>query len=135
MLYLTPEQVEQIHDVEVCGEGGLRGADHGRLKSAVLRCQAAPFGQDQFPTVHDKAAALMIGITRAHAFTGGNKRAAVLATHVFYDINGYELVAEADQAVGLTLMVAQHLAPDDHTHRLVVECLSTWAQPHKYDGD
>ena len=57
--------------------------DFGLLQSAVARTQATAFGQDAYPTVELKAAALMESLARNHALIDGNKRLAWLATMVF----------------------------------------------------
>ena len=131
VLYLTPEQVIQLHDEEACEGTDLPGVDLGKLEPAVLRCQSAVFGAEQFPTIHEKAAALMIGIARAHAFVSANKRTSLLATHVFYLINGYELVVTPEDSVGLVLAIAQNYENDTAA---VADRLSGWAQPLKFDG-
>lgn len=129
--YLTPGEVERLHDTELSGESDLPGVDHGRLGAAVTRCQASAFGEDAFPTIHDKAAALFTALIQNHPFTDGNKRTAVIATHTFYLINGFRLVAEAGEIVGLALSVAQGYADTGQA----VDRLSGWAQPIKYDDD
>ncbi|WP_155769446.1 Fic family protein [Mycobacterium asiaticum] len=50
----------------------------GLLESAVLRPQATTFGDDAYPTTHEKAAALLHSLTRNHPFVDGNKRTAWL---------------------------------------------------------
>ena len=59
MRYLTPEQVLFIHArliAETGGEHGIR--DLGLLQSAVGRPQAVFEGQDMYPNLHNKAAAI-----------------------------------------------------------------------------
>jgi death on curing protein len=57
--------------------------DFGLLESAVLRPQATTFGDDAYPTLHEKAAALLHSLARNHPFVDGNKRTARAATTVF----------------------------------------------------
>lgn len=59
------------------------------LESAVFRPFATAGGQDAYPTVIDKAAALFHGVISNHCFHNGNKRAALLLTMCFLDSNGY----------------------------------------------
>lgn len=60
----------------------------GKLESAVLRPQSEAFGEEFFPTVAEKAAALVQGIAIAHPFLDGNKRAAAGAMFLFLELNG-----------------------------------------------
>jgi len=53
------------------GEVELR--DVGLLESAVGRPQASAFGKDAYPSVHDKAAALLHSIARNHALVDGTR--------------------------------------------------------------
>ena len=50
--------------------------DFGMLDSAVMRPQASAFGDDAYPTIHEKATALLHGLARNHPFVDGNKRTA-----------------------------------------------------------
>ena len=60
MIYLTVEQVLFIHHQVVNRFGGLPGVrDLGSLESAVFRAQTTVFENDAYPTVIDKAAAML----------------------------------------------------------------------------
>ena len=48
--------------------------DIGLLESAATRPGASAFGADAYPTLHDKAAALLHSIVRNHALADGNNR-------------------------------------------------------------
>ena len=60
----------------------------GLLGSAAARPQATAFGQDAYPDVLTKAAALLQSIVNNHALVDGNKRLGWLATAVFLELNG-----------------------------------------------
>lgn len=104
MLYLTAQDVLAMNR-RLTGADLLR--DFGLLDSAVSRPQAAAFGEDAFPTIHEKAAALLHGLARNHPFLDGNKRTALSAASVFYQLNGFSLVAEPGDLVGLMVDVAE----------------------------
>jgi death on curing protein len=72
--------------VRALGVGPVR--DLGLLDSAVERPRSSAFGEDAYPTVILKAAALLHSLANNHALVDGNKRLAWLATVVFLDING-----------------------------------------------
>lgn len=60
------------------------------LDSALRRPFISLFGQSQFPTLFDKAAALMESLAYHHLFIDGNKRTAVQAVTLFLARNGYQ---------------------------------------------
>jgi len=61
--------------------------DIGLLGSAVARPQTTVFGEDAYPDLWTKAAALLHSIVKNHALVDGNKRLGWLATAVFLEIN------------------------------------------------
>ncbi|WP_426573808.1 type II toxin-antitoxin system death-on-curing family toxin [Aquihabitans sp. McL0605] len=61
--------------------------DAGLLGSAVARPQTTIGGEDAYPTVWLKAAALLQSIVGNQALIDGNKRLGWLATAVFLEIN------------------------------------------------
>jgi death-on-curing protein len=80
--------------------------DHGLLESALGRPQASAFGQDAYPGIHEKAAALLHSLGRNHALVDGNKRLALAATIAFYGLNGLRLTFTNDEAYDLVMSVA-----------------------------
>lgn len=65
--------------------------DYGLLESAVARPQATVFGEDAYPTIHEKAAALLQSLAANHPLLDGNKRTAFVATALFYGLNGHHV--------------------------------------------
>lgn len=104
MEHLTVEDLLSIAE-EVLGAPAVR--DIGLLDSAAHRPQASAFGQDAYPTIHEKAAALLDAVVRHHALVDGNKRLGWAAAAVFYDLNGFDLdPPSVDEAVELVVAVA-----------------------------
>ena len=83
--------------------------DIGLLDSAVMRPRSSAFGQDAYPDLATKAAALMHSIARNHALVDGNRRLALLATMTFLYLNGYDSTSGQKEAVELVLGVATGL--------------------------
>lgn len=106
MIYLTTNDVAGFNERFV-GTDMLR--DFGLLESAVLRPQSSAFEGDAYPSIHEKAAALLHGLTRNHPFVDGNKRTAWAATSVFYLLNGYSIPVDPGLIVGLVVDVAEGL--------------------------
>jgi death on curing protein len=77
--------------------------DAGLLASALARPQASAFGDDAYPTMWLKAAALCQSIDNNQSLVDGNKRLAWLTTKVFLAINGQRLSASADDGESFML--------------------------------
>ena len=81
--------------------------DIGLLASAVARPQTSVFGQDAYPDIWTKAAALLQSIVSNHALVDGNKRLGWLATAVFLNLNGAPVQrARNDDVYDLVIRVA-----------------------------
>lgn len=80
--------------------------DAGLLESAAARPRTSLFGEDAYPTLADKAAALLHSICKNHALVDGNKRLAWLAADVFLRVNGVIVDMEDDDAFDLVMAVA-----------------------------
>ena len=81
--------------------------DVGLLGSAVARPQTTIGGEDAYPTIWSKAAALLHSVVNNHALVDGNKRLGWLATAVFLEINGASVAASTnDEVFGLVSDVA-----------------------------
>ncbi len=107
MKYLTAEQVLFVHSRIIDETGGAHGVrDIGLLQSAVSRPQATFGGDDLYPDMISKAAALMESLARNHPFLDGNKRTAITATGVFLAKNGLRLVASQEELERFALNMA-----------------------------
>lgn len=82
--------------------------DVGLLGSAAARPQTSAFGEDAYPDIWTKAAALLQSILKNHALVDGNKRLGWLATATFLEINGIPVThidndAVYDFVIGVTV--------------------------------
>jgi death-on-curing protein len=102
--HLTVEQALRIARLAVGGPIEVR--DIGLLDAAVHRPRATVLGQDAYPGLFEKAAALLHSLARNHSLVDGNKRLAWLATYVFLAKNDVELDPEDDAAYDLVVAVA-----------------------------
>ena len=90
-------------------QAGVR--NHALLESAVHRPGQSLFGEDAYPTLFDKAAALLESLVKNHCFHNGNKRTAYLVTKSFLMLNGYHLRMEREFAVEFMVDIAQGVYP------------------------
>jgi death-on-curing protein len=105
--YLSVEQVFDLHSRVLEQSGGLAGVrDLAGLESAAAQPQMAFGGQELYPTLADKAAALGFSLISNHPFLDGNKRIAHAAMEAFLVLNGYELAAAVDEQEQVILRVA-----------------------------
>lgn len=86
------------------GEAQVR--DAGLLESALARPRSSAFGEDIYPSMHGKAAALLHSLARNHALVDGNKRLALAATIAFFGLNGLRLTLSNDEAYDLVIAVS-----------------------------
>ena len=101
---------------------GFKVRDLGLLNSALSRPRASLFGQDAYPSIYLKAAALMESIILNHPMIDGNKRSSWFGLNAFLLLNG--LVIEADQveAYEFVLVIA--------TKKIDIESSANWIEKH-----
>ena len=81
--------------------------DLGLLGSAAARPAASAFGEDAYPDIWLKAAALLQSLVKNHPLVDGNKRLGWLATAVFLQLNGEEAThASNDEVYDFVMDVA-----------------------------
>lgn len=81
--------------------------DIGLLGAAAARPRTSAFGQDAYPDLWTKGAALLQSIVKNHALVDGNKRLGWLATAVFLELNGAGISNASDGDVyNLVMSVA-----------------------------
>ena len=73
--------------------------DLGLLGSAAARPRASAFGDDAYPDVWTKAAALLHSVVKNHPLVDGNKRLGWLACAVFLDVNGLDPTSASNDGV------------------------------------
>ena len=80
--------------------------DIGILEAAVARPRASIYGEDAYPSLDAKAAALLHSIVTGHALIDGNKRLGWVAVRLFYRMNDRDLQAPIDDAFDLVAAIA-----------------------------
>lgn len=80
--------------------------DAGLLEAAAARPRTTVFGEDAYPTLEEKAAALAHSIARNHALVDGNKRLTLGALIAFLGVNGRRLTLTNDDAYDLIVAIA-----------------------------
>ena len=96
--------------------------DEGLLCSAVSRMHAGAADTELFPTLFEKAAALLQAIATYHPFVDGNKRTALISAGAMLEANGYTVAYTPDDAVHFMLSVVND--------RLSIEQIVEWLREH-----
>lgn len=85
---------------------GFHARDAGLLASALARPATVIGGHDAYPTLEEKAAALLESVVRNHPLIDGNKRTAWTLMVLFFWINGRRLEMGVDDAFDLVVGLA-----------------------------
>ncbi len=108
MIFLSVEEVIQIHDELISEYGGLHGIrDMGLLVSAIEMPKSTMFGEYLHKSIFDKASAYLYHLVCNHAFLDGNKRTGAATTLIFLGQNECYLKYDRKQFEELVCSVAQ----------------------------
>lgn len=107
MRYLTLNEVLVLHGQLMAQSGGAVGVfSLPALESALAQPRMTFSGEDLYPTLVEKAAALGHALIANHPFVDGNKRIGHAAIEVFLMLNGFEIQASVDEQERVILQVA-----------------------------
>ena len=103
--------------------------DLGLLAAAAARPRATAFGEDAYPNVHTKAAALLHSLAGNHALVDGNKRLAWLATNVFLELNKAAVHFSDNETFSMLREVAQGYITTQELAQRIGQRLGPWPPP------
>lgn len=107
MRYLTLNEVLAVHAQVMTQSGGAVGVlSLPALESALAQPRMIFGGEDLYPTLVEKAAALGHSLIANHPFTDGNKRTGHAAMEVFLMVNGFAIQVSVDEQERVILQVA-----------------------------
>lgn len=86
---------------------GFHVRDIGLVEGCLARPKTSLFGDEAYPSLSDKAAALMHSVATSHPLIDGNKRSAWALMVTFLAINEWQVIANTDDAFEFVLHVAQ----------------------------
>jgi death-on-curing protein len=123
MIILTLEQLLELHTIIIAQTGGSDGLrDLGRLESAIAAQTQNVFGEELYPSLHEKSAALIRGIIADHPFVDGNKRTAMLAGLTFQRVNEFKFQAKKGELENFAVKIA--------VDKLDVSEVAAWLKAH-----
>lgn len=123
--YLSPAEIYEIAEAVLGRRPDVR--DRHLLRAAAARPMLNAFGQAAYPTLLDKAAALLHALAAHHLFFDGNKRTATQATVRFLQENGLQPAWTEQEIYEFVLEVAQNHHP--------VESVAAWLAEHTINHD
>lgn len=107
MRYLRLHEVLQLYRRIIEQSGGSVGVrDLNALESALAQPRMTFGGEELYPSVVEKAAALAFSLIRNHPFLDGNKRIGHAAMETFLVLNDFEISASPDEQEKVVLQVA-----------------------------
>lgn len=107
MRYLKLAEVVSLHDALIATTSGASGIrEPGIVESAHAQPLATFGGDDLYPDLVDKAAALAFSLVNGHPFVDGNKRTGHAAMETFLVLNGFELNASVDEQERVMVQLA-----------------------------
>ena len=106
--------------------------DAGLVESAVARPQTFVFGAEAYPTLEEKAAALLHSVICNHPFVDGNKRTAWAAMETMLVANGFLSDLSDDAAFDLVIRIATSCSEIEVKE--IADALNVVAQEPARDG-
>ena len=98
--------VLELHEKSIKDFGGSQGIrDIGLLESALARPFQTFGGEDLYPTLFEKAAAITESIIINHPFIDGNKRTGLLAMLVILEMGSLKITASNDATYNFTIQI------------------------------
>ena len=123
MIWITAEDVIQIHSRVIQGSGGMDGLrDRDGLEAAISTPMQSFDGQVLYPSDLEKIARLGYGLASNHAFVDGNKRIGAMMVQLLLKWNGYHLVLHSGELADMFIAIADGSAKEEH--------LLTWVRNH-----
>lgn len=101
---------------------GFHVRDLGLLDSALVRAQTRLYGQDAYPTLELKAAAIVHSVINNHPMVDGNKRSAWVILNFFLVLNNRQLRSSQDNAYEFIMSIAEK--------RMELDEIAAWLEDH-----
>lgn len=105
---IQKEEILSLHRIAIKQFGGTEGVrDHSLLDSAIHRPFHTFQGEDLYPSVVEKACALIESIVKNHPFLDGNKRTGYLSYRLFLLNHGFSISASEAEKYQMVIEIAE----------------------------
>src|SRR5699024_8863658 len=111
IVYLTTNQIITINTMKIktfSPQEQVGVKEPGLLDSALHRPKQTLFGNDAYPTIYEKAAALTDSLAKNHAFYNANKRTALATLIIFLKLNGYKWTMDVVSEQNFLVDIVNH---------------------------
>jgi death on curing protein len=116
------EIVKYFHSILIDEFGGSTGIrDLNAPKAAIQRPYSTFDGKDLYPTIYDKAAALVESLVKNHAFIDGNKRIGYVMLRFFLMESGYDLSASQTDKYNFIIEISKGNLDFDSIKKWIVQ--------------
>ncbi|MFP5114136.1 type II toxin-antitoxin system death-on-curing family toxin [Bacillaceae bacterium C204] len=132
--YLTEHQVMFLntHQIRLYSPKEPQGVkDKGLLSSAVNRPKQSAFGEEAYPTIYEKAAALFESLLKNHCFHNANKRTAFAGLYMFLRQNKYRLIVHPKRAEDFCVQIVDP-EQQDVSFEEIVTWIHKWTEPDHF---
>ena len=127
MKWLSIDYILKLHQKIIYRTGGAPGIrDTTLLQSAIYNARATFDGQDLYPDIESKIAAICYGVINNHPFVDGNKRMGIYLMLILLDYNDYHITYTEDELVDLGFAIAEGI--------LSKEYIARWIKEHNKKG-
>jgi death-on-curing protein len=121
------QEVIEIHNTLITSFGGSNGIrDYNLLISAINRPFAGSGDSEFYPSVHEKAGALIESIIKNHPFIDGNKRIGYVMMRLFLLGHGCDIEASQDEKYEFVIGIASGSAS--------IQDINSWIFSHMKKG-
>lgn len=110
-IYLTANQVIMINAIQIeiySPKEQIGVKEPGMLDSALNRPKQTIFGNDAYPSIHEKSAALTESLGSNNAFYNANKRTALASLIVFLNLNEYKWIMDVHKEQTFIVDIVNH---------------------------
>jgi death-on-curing protein len=115
-------EVLPIHSEVVMLHGGKEGVrDLALLESALARPYATFAGEDLYPTIIDKASALLESILINHPFVDGNKRTGYVLMRILLIENNLDIGASEDDKYEFVISICEGSRRGDEINKWIAD--------------
>jgi death-on-curing protein len=126
IIFLTLEQVEDIHRQQLRAHGGQDGyISKSVVESAIAQPAQTMFGEYLHMDLAHMAAAYLYHLATTQGFMDGNKRTALMCAITFLKLNGYTVRADAPAVYDVVMAVVTNEMTKDQ----LVEWFGEQLQP------
>ncbi|PLR95766.1 type II toxin-antitoxin system death-on-curing family toxin [Bacillus sp. T33-2] len=126
--YITEHQIIflNMHKIRLYSAKEQQGVkEEGLLSSAVNWPKQSAFGEEAYPSIEEKAAALFESLLKNHCFYNANIRTAFASLYMFLRQNGYRLVVNPKEAEDFWVKIVDPDQPEVSFSQIV-----TWIGEH-----